>query len=148
MYLTQAYLEDAFGTEQVTALCETEGALATTIELAEAEAEVEAALRVGGYTKLVPPSVFAAITDVPKAVKLAAYRSWLILAHDRKRIPIEKDTLDQWKQPILDLRDGSIEIDSLVDTTRAPGGVSFTAPGTITDPGRDPVFSAEKMGDF
>jgi hypothetical protein len=147
VYLTEAYLQSAIGTSEVAEYCPTAGELATTIELAEAE--VEAALRVGGYTALVPPSTFAVIGDVPPAVKLAAVRSWLILAHDRRGIPIEKDTRDEWRRPILDLREGLIEIDSTVDTTRAPGGMSFT-PSTSTDgsPTREPVFSGERMGDF
>jgi len=148
VYLTEAYLQSALGTDEVAKWCPTAGELATTIELAEAE--VEGALRVGGYTALVPPSTFAAIGDVPAAVKLAAVRSWLILAHDRKGIPVEKDTLDGWRRPILDLREGLIEIDSPVDTTRAPGGVSFTSTATSSDgsPSREPVFAGENMGDF
>lgn len=148
MYLTEAYLQSALGTEEVAKWCPTAGELATTIELAEAE--VEGALRVGGYTALVPPSVFTAIGDVPPAVKLAALRAWLILAHDRKGIPVEKETLDGWRRPILDLREGLIEIDSTVDTTRAPGGMSFTPSAASTDgtPTREPVFSGENMGDF
>lgn len=151
MYLTQAYLEDAFGAEQVVALCPTSGSMSVTIQLAEAA--VESALRVGGYTTIVPASVFTNIDDVPPVVKFAAYCQWLILAHDRKVIPIDRDTREKWDQPLLDLRSGAIEIDATVSTARAVGGVSFTdtsssSTSSSSEQTRAPVFSGENMGDF
>lgn len=148
MYLSEAYLNDAYGTDQVAAMCPTAGALSTTIQLAEAA--VESALRIGGYTTLVPPSVFTDVDDVPAVVKLAAYRQWLILAHDRRGIPIEADTLKTWQDALGDLREGRIEIDAIVNTTRGVGGNSFTDTTSTTSSGqtRAPVFSGENMGDF
>lgn len=145
MYLTEQYLNDAYGAEQVAAMCPTAGALSTTIELAEGS--VESALRIGGYSTLVPSSVFSTIASVPAPIKLAAYRQWLILVHERHGISVEEETMKMWVQPIDDLRLGAIEIDAPVDTVRAVGGNSFTEGGTSSST-RDPVFAGERMGDF
>ena len=124
MYLTKAYLELAFGATNVATLCESDDEIDTTIELAEAE--VEGALAMGGYTTAYPSSVYTAIEDVPKIVKLAAYGAWLELAHlrNRKELPA---TASIYTKKIAVLASGDLEIPGLPQNTRrAPGGVDFT----------------------
>lgn len=121
MYIDEEYLEDAFGAEQVAALCTTAGELATTIELAHGL--VEGALTSGGYGAAVPASVYTTTDDVPATIKLAAYGAWLALAHGRngKTVPIDlKPTIAS----IDDIREGKLEIPGVAkDVERAVGGV-------------------------
>lgn len=149
MYLTKAYLEKAYGATQVAALCATDDEIDTTIELAESE--VESALEMGGYSNAVPASVYAAIGDVPKIVKLAAYGAWLELAHLRNGIQLPNEA-QAYVRKIEDIRSGKLELPGLSkDTERAVGGIAVTESSTsieVSDGSRPQIFSRSGMDGY
>ena len=147
MYLTEAWLQGAFGAEQVAALCPDATSVTTTIELAEAA--TEAALLVGGYTGATPSSVYAAIDDVPKQIKLAAYGAWLELAFARKLKALPQE-LEHLPAQLDDIRSGALQIEGVVKTGAAVvGGSTTTATtGTVESGARPVVFNRKTLKGF
>lgn len=146
MYIDEAYLQKAFGTDEVAALCPSADELSITIELAEAE--VESALLMGGYSSAVPASVYASTAAVPKVVKLATYGAWLELAHLRRRKELP-ETAKRYTSKIGDIRTGALEIPGVPkNVSRAVGGVTATESSSDvseSDGSRPPVFDRETM---
>lgn len=149
MYLTEAFLQDAFGSDQVAALCPTADELSTTIELAEAE--VESALEQGGYESTYPSSVYAAIDDVPKQIKLAAYGAWLELAFLRTRRELPPEARP-YTHKIELIRKGELSIPGVSRSTiRAPGGATATESSTSvqeTSGARPAIFTRTTLAKF
>ena len=147
MYLTEAWLQGAFGATQVAALCPDATSLATTIELAEAE--TEAALLVGGYTSATPSSVYTAIEDVPKQIKLAAYGSWLALAFARKVKPLPEE-LKHMPGALDDIRSGALQIEGVAKSGAAVvgGSTSTDTTGKVSDGALPVVFNRKTMTGF
>ena len=161
MYLDQPYLEGMLGAAKVAALCPG-GATQIARTIDAAEAETETALLNGGYPNAVPASVYASLPEAgvdpvagqcPKAISLLAYGAWLELVHGGQGIELPPQFAAYVKK--LDLvRTGKMELPGLAkkgvdkDTTRAPGGVSFTDSSASTDgtgEGRPPVFDRTSM---
>jgi hypothetical protein len=131
VYLTEAFLQDAYGATNVAALCPTAGELAITITLAEAE--VASALEQGGYSTAIPASVYASIDDVPDQIKLAAYGAWLELAHLRQREPLPNEAR-AYANRIEQLRKGELTVPGAPrETVRAPGGATATDASSISN---------------
>jgi hypothetical protein len=143
VYINAEFLNAAYGTGQVTALCGTTEELTATIELAEAE--VESALTMGGYSGAVPSSVYTAIGDVPKVVKLAAYGAWLELAHGRNSLEIPKE-FQPYTRKIEDIRLGRLEIPGVPKVVgRAVGGVLTTETDDSIEGGKPQIFSRDAL---
>lgn len=141
MYIDEAYLQNAFGSAQVAALCPSAGELSTTIELAEAA--IEGALTSAGYTTAVPSSVYTDTANVPKAIKLATYGAWLVHAHGRHGIEVPTD-YRLFVTHFDRLQNGKLEIPGLPkNTTRAVDGIVTTSTDDVP-----PVFSRTRMAGF
>ncbi|UJR81486.1 hypothetical protein [Sandaracinus amylolyticus] len=145
MYLTEQYLRELFGSNEVSALCPTPAELTRVIEAAEAETET--ALQNGGYRSAVPSSVYSTLEACPKAIRLLAYGAWIELAHGRKRVEIPAQFLEYVRK--LDLvRTGKYEIPGVEkDVARAVGGIlsSDTSPTSSTS--RQQVFGRGSFRD-
>ena len=142
-YIDEAFLQDAFGSAQVTALCPTADELTATIELAEAE--VHSAVVMGGYQSSAPGDYTP--STVPKVIKLAAYGAWLELAHLRMRKELP-DSARAYTHKIELIRKGDLEIigsDGVSvskDTGRAVNGIQAT---DSTSTGRPTIFGRTSM---
>jgi hypothetical protein len=147
-YLTETYLQNLFGSDEVAALCPTAGELAAVISAASAETET--ALQNGGYSAAVPSTVYESdLSDCPGAISLLAFGAWLELAHGRKRVEIPAQFLEYVRK--LDLvRTGRMEIPGVdKDTTRTVGGVSFSSSDDDVEAGGRPhIFSRSNMAGF
>lgn len=147
-YIDATFLNSAFGTTNVTALCGSAGEVSTVVGLAEAA--VYAALWNAGYQTDSAPADFTTAT-VPKTVQLLAYVTWIELAHLRKSKPTP-EALTRNLPKIADLDPDEagrvrMEIPELTkSTTRAIGGVSTTdVTSDRVDGGRPAVFGPDKM---
>lgn len=144
-YIDGDFLDDAFGSGNVTALCATSSEKALVIALAEAE--TYSALYNAGYQSSSSPDDFAADgSDCPDTVRLAAFGAWLELAHlrNRKELPPNAGV---YTAKLAQIRDGSLEVPELTkDTERAVGGVVKTdTTSTVAAGGRPPLFDRGSM---
>lgn len=147
-YITETYVNEAFGADEVAALCPSPAELARVIEMAEAETET--ALLNGGYPNAVPSSVYATLDDCPKAIRLLAYGAFIEAAHGRKRVPIPTDYLEYVRK--LDLvRSGRMQLPGVdkggtdKDVTRVPGGIASTETSPSVEGSRPPVFDRDSF---
>lgn len=155
MYLTEAYLQEAFGDDEVAALCPTPAALARVIQ--QATAETETALQNGGYRSAVPSTVYtqlapidpalAAAGDCPASISLLAYGAWIEAAHGRKRVAIPDQFLE-YVRKLDQVRSGKMELPGVSkDIGRAPGGVTASSSSALVTSGRPPKFSRKQFSD-
>jgi hypothetical protein len=139
-FIDSTYLGAAYGSAQRDALCPSGTELAQVI--AQAEANVEAALVVGGYTRRRSSST---VDLTPEVVKNACFGQWLRLAHGRNGLDLPSAYWESVNLLAM-IRDGSLEIDGETkNATRAVGGVSFTNSSDTSDSGRPQIFSRSKM---
>lgn len=148
MYLDSDTIGYQFGATFRDAMCPTANELARIISAAEAE--VESALRQGGYATAVPSSTYAAIASVPKQIIAATAGVWWRLAHTARGIPLPSPTPADVEALIglVDrIRTGEVGIEGVsVDTTRAVGGVVFTDSTSTSDDARPQVFGRPSWG--
>lgn len=142
-YIDGDFLNDTFGSANVTALCATSGERDAVIKLAEAS--VYSALYNAGYqTDSAPGDLTPATT--PDIVQLAAFGAWLEIAHlrNRKELPEEAQ---RYTNKLDAIESGQVEIAGLTKTTsRAVGGVIKTdVTSSRADGGRAAVFDGDKM---
>lgn len=134
MYLTAEYLQEAFGAEQVEALCPTAAELARVIQ--QATTETETALQNGGYSSAVPSSVYTQLADVdpeitaagdcPGSISLLAFGAWIELAHGRRTLVVPEQYA-AYIRKLDQVRNGKMDLPGVSkDTARAVGGVSWT----------------------
>lgn len=139
-FIDSTYLNNAYGSSNVAALCPTTDELNQAI--ASAESMVEAALILGGYSRRESSSVVA---TTPEIVKLACYGQWLQLAHLRHSLELPAQAWT-WINLISAIRDGSIEIDGESrSTSRSAGGVSFTASDATVTGDSPQMFKRSRM---
>lgn len=159
MYLTEAWLQAIYGTDEVAARCPTAASMERSIDMAEAE--VETALLNGGYPGAVPSTVYTSLpaagvaptsVQCPKAITLLAFGAWLELVHGINGIELPPQ-FAAYVQKLDLLRNGKIELPGLTkggvdkDTTRAVGGVSFTDSSTTSEDGRPAIFTRRSFED-
>jgi len=142
-YIDGTFLDNTFGSANVTALCPTTTERDAVITMAEAQ--VYSALWNAGYQTDSAPGDLTPSTT-PDVVQLATFGAWLEIAHlrNRKELPEEAE---RYTGKVDAIESGQLEIPSLSKTvTRAVGGV--TKPDTSSsraDDGRPAVFSGDKM---
>lgn len=146
-YLTSTYLDEALGSDKVTALTPTSAERDRLI--AQAEAECESALLMGGYSIATPPSAYdASASDCPEVVKLAAFGAWLELAYGRNDLELP-EVFGAYVRKIDDIRAGKIEINGVTKATaRAVGGVLFSDSTSGLSTSRPARFGRGNMGGF
>lgn len=147
-YIDATFLQNAFGSANVTALTATSGERDLLITLAQGE--VYSALYNAGYQTDAAPDDFAADgSDCPDTIRLAALGAWLELAHLRKRKELP-ETARIYTARVELLRDGRMEVPGLTKTTtRAVGGVVRPdVTSEVSDGGRPAVFSRKKMDGY
>lgn len=139
-FIDSTYLNNSFGSANVSALCPTADELNQSI--ASAESMVEAALILGGYSRRESSSVVA---TTPEIVKLACYGQWLQLAHLRHSLELKPQAWT-WINLISAIRDGSVEIDGESrSTSRSVGGVSFTLSSATSSTESPQIFKRTRM---
>lgn len=145
MYITETYLNELFGADEVAALCPTAEELARVIEAAEAETET--ALQNGGYGAAVPSSIYSTLEDCPKAIRLLAFGAWVEIAHGRKRVEVPAQFLEYVRK--LDLvRAGKMELPGVPKNVgRTVGGVTSTQTSTTSARARPAVFDRKAFRD-
>lgn len=145
MYLDQDSIDNRFGATLRAALCP--AAADVTATIAQAEAEVESALRQGGYGAAVPSSTYSAIGNVPKQILEAAAGVWWRVAHGRQGISLPVPTPEPAASLIglVDrIRTGELAVEGVaVDTARAVGGVLFTDSTSTASTARPQIFTRE-----
>lgn len=157
-YLTQAWLEELYGTEKVAALCPG-GATQIARSIDAAEAETETVLMNAGYPAAVPSSSYSALPaagaqpasgECPRAITLLAFGAWLELRHGVMGIELPEQFVEYVRK--LDLvRTGKMELPGLTkkgvdkDVARTIGGASFTDSSETTETGRPAVFNREQF---
>jgi hypothetical protein len=145
-YIDGTFLDNTFGSTNVTALCPTTTERDAVITMAEAA--VYSALYNAGYqTDSAPADVTT--STVSDTVQLLTYRVWLELAHlrNQKSIPATLDLVLPKPSDLEKDGPGRLEIPGLTkNTARAVGGVSTTdVTSDREDGGREAVFSGDKM---
>ena len=144
-YIDESYLNDTYGSDEVSALCPG-GATQVANLIETATAEIEGALTAGGYSAAVPASTYAAVTDVPIQIKMAAFVAWIRWAHVTQSKPVPS-ALEPLLARIEESREGAIEITGVPkDLDRAPGGSQTTEDPSITTD--DQVFTRAAMEGF
>lgn len=145
-YIDETYLQEALGTDKVARLCPTPNELARVIE--QAHAETQSALMIGGYSAAVPHTVYAAVSDCPSEIRLAAYGAWLELAYGRNDLQLP-DAFRAYVQKLEEIKGGKLEIQGVDKvTSRAVGGVAFTEGSTtvsVDDGSRPQVFNRRTL---
>lgn len=159
MYLTEAWLEDIYGADEVAARCPTSASLSRSIDMAEAE--VETALLNGGYPNAVPSTVYTALPaagvapaagECPKAITLLAFGAWLELVHGINGIELPAQ-FAAYVQKLDLVRNGKMELPGVTkggvekDTTRAVGGMAFTDSSATSDEGKPAIFDRAAFRD-
>lgn len=146
MYIDETYLQEALGTAKVAALCPTANELARVIE--QAHAETQSALMIGGYAAAVPHTVYAAVSDCPSEIRLAAFGAWCELAYGRNDLQLP-EAFRAYVRKLEEIKAGRLEIQSVAKTTsRAVGGVLFTDSSETTsvlNGARPQVFNRKTM---
>lgn len=142
-FIDSTYLNNSFGSANVTALCPTADELNQSI--ASAESMVEAALILGGYSRREATS---SVATTPEVVKLACYGQWLQLSHLRHSLDLKPQAWT-WINLISSIRDGSIEIDGESrSSSRSVGGVSFADSSATTAGGSPQIFKRSRMSGY
>lgn len=147
MYLDTTSIGARFGTDLRDALCPGAPGPVLADVIAAAESVVESALREGGYSSAIPSSVYASTAAVPKQIAEAALGQWWAAAHLAKGLLLPSPA----PEPAASLigladriRTGEIEIDGVVQTSRAVGGVAFTDSESTAEDARPQIFSREE----
>jgi len=144
-YINGTFLDNTFGSANVTALCPTTTERDAVITLADAA--VYSALYNAGYQTDSAPGDFSG--DAPDIVQLASLGAWLEIAHlrNRKELP---DTAARYTSRLDAIESGKIEIPGLAKTTtRAVGGVTRPdVTSTRADGGRAAIFDGSKMDGY
>lgn len=145
-YIDATFLDETFGSVNVTALTPTTDERDRIILLAEAQ--IFSALFHAGYQAGAGPTDLTPATT-PNIVQLATFGSWLELAHlrNRKELPAEASEFTGLRKKI---REGDIEVSGLTKTTsRAVGGVIKTDTTTARpEGGRAPIFDSGSMDGY
>lgn len=161
MYLTEAYLQEAFGALEVAALCPASGATSAADVLArviqQATAETETALQNGGYASAVPASIYTSLaaadgtaptsTQCPAAISLLAFGAWIELAHGRRTIQIPEQYA-AYVRKLDQVRSGRMELPGITKSvSRTVGGVSSTDTTSDSCNSRPQIFGRKAFAD-
>ncbi|MFQ5427186.1 MAG: hypothetical protein ACE5EV_08900 [Gaiellales bacterium] len=143
-YIDASYLNDIFGSANVTALCPTTAEQDAVI--AAADAEVYGALYAAGYQTGYAPSDLTPATT-PELVRASSFGAWLQIAHlrNRKELPESARIYTDKLEAIA--RGEAYEVPGWTKTTtRAIGGVVKTdTTSSRSDGGRAAVFDGSEM---
>lgn len=145
-YLTNAYLTSALGTTKVAKLAPggTGPDVASLID--QAEAEVEGALMLGGYTGAYPSTNYnATAIDCPRLIKLAAFGAWLELAYGANDLELPEE-YGAYVKKIEEIRAGKLEIPGVAakSVARSIGGIQTTETNPSVSGARPAVFSRSR----
>lgn len=142
-FIDSAYLNAAFGASKVAAACPSSSEI--TALISQADAIVDAALMVGGYTRRSTTSTPATTPDM---IKMLSAARWLLLAYGRKDLELPPQ---YWQNVnILDqVRNGILEIDGEARSiARSTGGVLFSDSSSTSQDAKPRVFSRKNMGGY